>query len=428
MFSSGITSIEGKKMNGTWKANFETDLGLTPFGELRGFQNWNRFFCDTFQIRKPSLKYLFASQFLSSIESSVPEELISSQNYEEMKRIAFHFPGGITSFFGFESRLNSPVPRADYLVAVSSRGGEREALVRLLRNGSLPERFTAMPEWQNIGRFVLEWANPKSILYTNVLGLWFEFDVADQPGDTLVPCIFLHTIPLRITTKGDKEKLSWLTKTAFPLVTGKKVPRKIRKRLLQTIEKLPKDAFIMDAGVMLSRGTPGVRLIITRISPREILPYLTAIGWSEENEGLPQLLSELEEKVSRLVLHITVTEEGVEQKIGLECSFSPDRYSFETRWSSFFEYLVKKGLCLPKKKDAVLQFIGAEIEDPEKDFDLAVYKPILKIQHTKCSKALVRFISHVKLVYDHGCVLQAKAYPGVRLFGCTQNSSYEIYE
>ncbi len=110
----------------------------------------------------------------------------------------------------------------------------------------------------------------------------------------------------------------------------------------------------MDAGVMLSRPTAGVRLIIAKIHHDQIIPYLTKLGWSEENEQLPVLLKELQQNVTRIVLHITITENGIDQKIGLECSFASDKYHLETGWSSFFNYLVKKGLCLPEKKDALL--------------------------------------------------------------------------
>jgi hypothetical protein len=344
-----------------------------------------------------------------------------------MKTLASHFPQGVTSFFGFESRLNSPKAQADYLFAVSSRGGEREKLATLIRNGPLPDTFSTNPEWRTVCNFILEWANPESSIYNNVLGLWFEFDMAENLLETPAPCIFIHTIPLRMSDGEGKEGLFWLTEKAFPLLTGKTISDNIKTKIYETIQQLPKDAFIMDAGIMLSRQTPGVRLIATRISPSDIIPYLTRIGWSEEDEQLSQLLTELEQQVSRIVLHITVTENGIDQKIGLECSFSPDRYHLETRWSSFFDYLIKKGLCLSEKKEALLQFMGVEQEDPNKEFTTDVYKPSVKINSVGFSSALVRFISHVKLVYEPNHILLAKAYPGVRLFGCPHNSSYEIY-
>jgi hypothetical protein len=413
-----------KRMNRIWEYGFEPGIEPSFLGELKAFQNRNRYIVETVQLRKPSLKDLNAARFLSFVESSISEDFISSDNLIEMQKLASCFSGSITSFFGFESHLTSPNARADYLFAVSSMRGERDALAKLVREKTLPKEFIDKPEWQNTCRFVLEWADPDSLLYQNVLGMWFEFDMVENSLETPVPCIFLHTIPLRITTEEDKEKISWLTKRALPLVTGKKIPEKIEQNLFQAIQRLPKDALVMDAGVMLSRPASGVRLIIAKIQPKQIIPYLTKLGWSEESEQLPMLLKDLAHQVSRVVLHITITENGVDQKIGLECSFAPDKYHLETRWRSFFNYLVKKGLCLPEKKDALLEFIGVDQDDTKRIFDTTSYRPIVKFENNDCSGALVRYISHIKLVYEPNQVLSAKAYPGVRLFGCPNTPSY----
>jgi hypothetical protein len=412
-------------MNRIGEYGFESGFESSLFGELKEFQNRNRFIVETVQLRKPSLKGLYAAKYLSIVESSISEDLISSENFNEMQKLASRFTGSITSFFGFESHLNSPKARADYLFAVSSMSGEREALANLIREKVLPTEFISNLEWQNTCNFVLEWANRGSILYHNVLGMWFEFDMVENSPETPVPCIFLHTIPLRITKEEDTEKIHWLTKRALPLVTGKEIPEKIEQNLFQAIQQLPKNALIMDAGVMLSRPTVGVRLIIAKIHPDQIVPYLTKLGWSEENEQLPVLLKELQQNVTRIVLHITITENGIDQKIGLECSFASDRYHLETGWSSFFNYLVKKGLCLPEKKDALLQFTGVEQEDTKRDFNTTMYRPTVKIENDDFSGALVRYISHIKLVYEPNHELYAKAYPGVRLFGCPNTPPYD---
>jgi hypothetical protein len=152
---------------------------------------------------------------------------------------------------------------------------------------------------------------------------------------------------------------------------------------------------------------------------------LTALGWSDNNEQVSTLLKELEAQVTRLVLHINITEDGVDQKIGIECSFSPDRYHLETRWSAFLDYLIKKGVCLPEKKESLINFSGVEQEDSSNDFKLNSYQVSVKIQDDNFSSALVRFISHIKLVYKPNSPIQAKAYPGVRLFGRPSTSVEE---
>jgi len=396
---------------------FETGFESSLFGELKEFQNRNRFIVETVQLRKPSLKGLNAAQFLSSVESFIPKNLIASQNFKEMQNLASYFSGGITSFFGFESVLDSADAQADYLFAVSSRKGEREAFTEMLKNGLFPTKFMNQDVWKHIREFATQWANPDSILYNKVLGLWLEFDMVGLSSEAPIPCIFIQTPSLRIDTPEDLNEFTKLTTSALPLLTGQSVSEKIQKQMIKALQELPKGSGLMDVGVMLSRAVTGIRYCIVRISPNEIIPYLTALGWSDNDEQVSTLLKELEAHVTRLVLHINITEEGVDQKIGIECSYSPDCYHLETRWSAFLDYLIKKGVCLPEKKESLLSFSGVEKEDSSNDFNLNSYQVSVKIQDDDFSSALVRFISHIKLVYNPNSPIQAKAYAGVRLFG-----------
>jgi hypothetical protein len=302
---------------------------------------------------------------------------------------------------------------------------EREALATLVKEQSLPKEFFKKQEWKNVCDFVLEWSNKDSVLYRNVLGMWFEFDMAENSSETPVPCIFLHTLPLQNIPQEKNGTLHWLTRQALPLVTGKSIPEKTEENILHAVQNLPPNALVMDAGVMLSRPTSGVRLIIARIHPDQIIPYLRSMGWTEEKEELSALIGELTQQISRLVLHITITEYGIDKKIGLECSFAPDKYHLETRWKSFLEYLVDKKLCLEEKKQALLEFVGIEQEDRQRDFATGNYQPTVKMKGDDFSTALVRYISHVKLVYEPNQTVYAKAYPGVRLFGCEKASIYD---
>lgn len=396
---------------------FEPGVQTSPFGEVSEFQNHNRFIVETVQLRKSSLKGLNAEQYLSCIEPNVPGELISPKNFEAIRKFASHFCGNITNFFGFETKLDSSQGLADYLFAVSSRKGEREALVEMLKDESITAALMDRGEWQHIRNFVTEWANPDSPLYNRVLGFWFEFDKVEVSSEIPIPCVFIQTPFLRIDKPEDMEEFTWLTTSALPLLTGCCVSEKIERWMIQILQKLPKGCGLMDVGVMLSRAGTGVRFCIVRISPKQIIPYLTSLGWSDKDDKLSILLEELEEQVTRFVLHINITEEGVDHKIGIECSYSPDQYHLEKRWGSFLDYLIKKGVCLPERMQALLSFSGVEYEDSSKEFDLNTYQVSAKIQGNIFSGALVRFISHVKLVYKPDCPIQAKAYSGVRLFG-----------
>jgi hypothetical protein len=100
----------------------------------------------------------------------------------------------------------------------------------------------------------------------------------------------------------------------------------------------------------------------------------------------------------------------------LECSFSPNRFHLEARWRALFDYLVEKGACLPEKRDLLLLYPGVENAI---GFTGGAMEPLASAsQHFDdlISSVMVRFISHIKIVYHPSRSLEAKAYPAVRLF------------
>ena len=352
--------------------------------------------------------------YLNLIEPHMPKELLSKKNYSEIKNVANYFKHNLTSFFGFETKLNSADARSDYLFAISSKKGERESLVNIIKNNHLPESFRNQPEWQQVGNFAESWANPKSVLYNNVLGMWFEFDTSGSPSEIPLPGVFIHTIPIKYNSKSSEYR--WFIETAIPMLIGRHLSTKIERKIQDCIQKMPPNASLYQVGTMLPRETDNIRLVLKRMHPNQILPYLKAVGWSDDNEELSSLLKELEKQVNRIVLHISVGEQ-VDSKIGIECSFYPGFNDKEKGWSAFLEYLIEKGLCLSEKQSALLNFPGLQQENINNDFDLKSYMPSVMITDENFSSALVRFISHVKIVYKPNHPLDAKAYYGVRHFG-----------
>jgi hypothetical protein len=388
----------------------DSTLESPHFGELKQISERNRCIADAVQLNKLSLQGLNTTHYLCAVESNIPGDLISSQNYREMKELASCFQGPITSFFGFETRMNTGETKSDFLFAVSSKKGEREILKDLFTSGKLPQSFLSEMEWKNLEKFVTTWTNPDSTIHDTVLGLWFEFDLIKDAPEVPIPCIFLHTIPLQMNNPEEIQQCKWLTQSALPLLIGHSVSPTIEFQIFEAIRQLPKGASVFQVGVMLSRSAAGVRLVFNKIEVKDILPYLKRIGWSEKNEKLSHLIKELQNQGVHIVLHVSIGEKGIEPKIGLECSFYPFRYHNETKWPEFFEYLIQKGWCLPEKKNALLGFSGIKQEDPQE-----IVLPISSMKRSS-TPALVRYISHVKLVYTPNQPIEAKVYSGVRLF------------
>jgi hypothetical protein len=167
---------------------------------------------------------------------------------------------------------------------------------------------------------------------------------------------------------------------------------------------------------MLSRKTEGIRVIVKNINPDHIVSYLKSIGWTDKDDGLYKLLKELKNFADCIRLHMNISDHA-DQKIGLECFISPDKYNEAYGWENFLDYLIEKGLCEPKLKSILLEFPGVEQENPEYEFNLDSYIPSVKLPDKDFSKAIVRYISHVKISYEPDKPIEAKAYTGVRLFG-----------
>ena len=113
------------------------------------------------------------------------------------------------------------------------------------------------------------------------------------------------------------------------------------------------------------------------------------------------------------------------KKIGIECSYYPHEHYLEKRWSDFLNYLTEKELCIPEKRSSLIRFTGIETENNVNDFSPELLVPTTKIPDDTYSNAIVRYISHVKIVYQPGHPLEAKAYLGVRHFGIVDSSSHE---
>jgi hypothetical protein len=199
----------------------------------------------------------------------------------------------------------------------------------------------------------------------------------------------------------------------------------MQRQILSCIQKIPRGASLFQVGTMLSRSTNDVRLYINKIHPRKIIPYLNALGWSDKNNEFQSLIADIERRAERFVLSYDVSNRGIGPRIGLECSFEENRYHEETRWEHLFNYLVEKGICLPEKRDALLRYPGMENPD---DFSGWIMKPLASVsRHLEdiFSRSLVRYISHIKIVYLPGHIVEAKAYPAVRLFEHSDKILYE---
>lgn len=363
-----------------------------------------------------TLKY-FASAHLKRAEPYLSKKLVSSKNFSDIEVISQIFPSFLTSFLGFECHLGDKNPRADWAFAISGVGPDRQVFTQLLSEGNFPEALLKTSEWKRISDFAKVWADNDSDLTDKIQCFWLEFDIPEEQDGMPIPSVFFG--PTKEYTYLQEKNISefkWLTETAIPLLKGKEVPLQVKQKINDCLLNMPENTSLFQIGTMLSRENQMVRLHVNKIKPGQIIPYLKQIGYNEIDDDLETLIEEIKDKADRFVLSFDVTENGIGPRIGIELSYSSDLFQEEKRWDNLLDYLVEKGICLKEKREALLNYTGAE---ENQDFSGAVLKPVSTSADylDKINKStIVRYINHVKIVYNPNKKLEAKAYPAVRLF------------
>lgn len=252
-----------------------------------------------------------------------------------------------------------------------------------------------LPAWTR--DFLARWAEPEGPL-APVRSVWLELDLDRDQAPIPVVCAKLP----RGADPG------WLTGTLLPVLLGHPLPAAQRALILACLDALPAPATLLYVFNLGARGSDAVRLEIFGLEPAGMLSYLQGMA-PETAPALAEVIP-LFAGVERLHLSFDVTD-VILPRIGIEGSF-PRQPSREPRWASFFEELVRRGLCSPDKRDALLAWTGYDTfwTAPER-WPVAALGP---------AGACIRLLSHVKVVCAPDREPEAKAY---LVFGPPDRSS-----
>ena len=358
-------------------------------------------------------------EYLRPVAASVPPELISPSAFSDIDSVARVLPGTFgCNTFGFECRLAEELPRADFLVlATASRG--RDSLANLHPTSPLPARLLIHPIWKRVKDFAVHWADPSSPLYRAVDNVWLEFDVDGRAPDLPLPSVFFAPRPTGQEDIGESayeanlDAYEMVVAEVIQLLTGKELGPQVLKMLSGCLRSLSSDVQVFQIGVMLSRAAEATRLCLRLSSPEHAVEYLRRVGWQGSEAGLRSILEPLSGLVDYFCLNVDVGE-SVHPKIGLECYFNgrkqPKR---EPRWGSFLDSLVLGGLCTHAKRDALLAYPGYVDENAEGIPWPAALRRVSHLLGGRSLSTFVRSLHHVKIVYQPGEGLEAKAYLAV---------------
>jgi hypothetical protein len=352
-------------------------------------------------------------EYVPPVAVGVSPALISPSAFSDIGSVAGVLPSTLAyNTFGFECRLGEELPRADLLVLARASCG-RDSLAGLHPTSTLPARMMADPVWRRVRDFAAYWAEPSSPLHYAVDNVWLEFDIDGPDPHLPIPSIFfglLTNFETDATHETIVDRHLATVETAVRLLSGSEPSPRMLETLSRCFRSLSPEEQVFQVGLMLSRGAGAVRLCIRLRSVERIVEYLAGVGWSGDEAGLRGVLEPLSRSVDRVLLDIDVGE-TVGAKIGLECYFDGNRQpGREPRWGAFLDSLVLQGLCTADKREALLAYSGYVDQNAS---DVPWPEALLRTSQLLGGRSLstfVRSLHHVKIVYQPGQLLEAKAY------------------
>lgn len=339
--------------------------------------------------------------------------LISDDSLSEMAETAAQLPGGLTNFFGFECPLGRREGQADLLVCAAAAEGGRAVLAG---EGAahLPNALESHPTWRKAFTFAKRWNDPLSPLFENVHNLWLEFDTTGKPGNIPSPSIFLGTKDLERVIEAESEesvsaRCAWLTQVALPVLRGQALSVTEQAQITRCILALPFGARVFQVGLMLSRPSSSTRICVRGIPADQIIDYLRQVGWGGSPVDLGVVVDTLTDYVDSFSVDIDVSDR-VLPKIGLECYCG---VAVE-KISCFLEYLVSAGFARPEKAEAVAAWRGMVHQRLSKDVWPSDLLAASAFMSGRLHSMFHRRLHHIKVVYEPGQALHAKAYLAVQ--------------
>ena len=349
------------------------------------------------------------------------ERLISSEEIAQISQIAELLPTFPTVLqAGLECHLGLSEPKADFMAAFSTSNCGREALAR----GYQPlASLDNNPVWSRIYDFCEHWTDANSPLYKEVDRVWLEFDlVKPQLSEVPEPSLFFGTAE-GIKKETENTSLyddslpdnisnnhSWVTDQALRLLLNKPLPDLVKRNMLTCFNSLPREGKVFQIGVMLPRKieSQAVRLCISNIAIAKIPQYLSDIGWQGSISNLESVLVDISRFTDFICLNFTVGN-TIFPKMGLEC-YGSKQLKISSEWELFLDYLVEKQLCIPDKADAILNYPGYSVEKSYRDLWPSNLTNASTFVFPSFKSTLVRYLNHIKIVYQPNKPLEAKAY------------------
>jgi hypothetical protein len=293
-------------------------------------------------------------RFFIPARDRLPSELVPWPAFLRIEDLLSRLPEVATAHI-LECRLGgtgvSDSDRVDYSMAVLPGTGGLETLARewLVTDGAGSEKGL-----EPIRTFLRRCLDPDSSLRHTVSHLWLEFDLPKEVRkvENALPTPSLFFSPWN-PFASRKDWSTFLHQAfscfSFPIQN----PAERAKHAIEFRETLPETAFFRQVGVMISRKTPGTRLVVDGLAP-ELLPgFLQQAGWSGSFTLLEESLNQIFHEIPYSKVDFDLSD-SLDPVLALEFSVMTATVP-ETQ--AFLARLIEKGWCNAEKQQALEPFM-----------------------------------------------------------------------
>ncbi len=354
------------------------------------------------------LRQLTISDYLSVIKLHLPELLVPQKKFDRINSMAQDLPGALSHSFVWECKFGQEnIRQVDFSLKVDR--DQAKVLAGHFSDIRIPSNYLNEPVWENFCDFSLLWIEPNSIFSHAISVIWLEFDMDGLIPLIPIPCIFFGPKRLGKVSPQEIYRVKWID-LALESIIGGKISGSAENNLHICLQNLPQSARVFSIGVMLARKHHVIRVCIKDIHPKEIIPYLSGLGDSDDMTEIQYYLHHLTNLVDRINLNIDLSDE-FGKTVGLECYFGNQSFSNrQSRFQAFLNFLFDNQLCPETIRDALIEFPG--FDDIRTNPDLWPEQIILAstLIGEKYNCILRKDISHIKIVFRPHKKLEAKIY------------------
>ena len=289
---------------------------------------------------------------------------------------------------GFECRLGRNQSIVDFQVQVPRRSFHL--------SGELPQS----PAWRSLQPYWEEWLDESSTLHRSVSATGLEFDM--ERSTAMGPAVF---VALR-NIGADPDLLAGVAARLADSASVAQADSSLRA----CVEALPDGASIQFIGAMRSRAGSALRVNVSGLTAGRIARYLMAAGWPHPVAPLQPIVTVLGDLADDFALCLDITDRLL-PRIGIECILR-EQPLHESRWRQLVAYLSDLDACTMEKGRALLTWTGDILEPQARGLWPANLFWGDRLLGARAVSTFYRYLSHIKVIYQPGRPIEAKAYLG----------------